>query len=206
MTKAADPTIKAAKAKDVKTVLERTTTPSAVSKKAEAKLTRELPPIKDSFIEAQAEKFGTTVERVTEIAEAVAGSMPAPLVLEKREFSVEADVQEYFREIFEKEIRKRDTCPYVMEQIYIGPTGKQSSVHDRCGEKLETVQQAWVHHALHIMYDSGDPRTQRAMLMDIRELLWPTQEKSVRAALGPDERAEYSGALERHRARARARN
>ncbi len=206
MTKAADPTIKAAKAKDVKTVLERTTTPAAVSKAAEKQLTRELPPIKESFIEAQAEKFGTTVERVTEIAEAVAGSMPAPLVMEKREFSVEADVQEYFREIFQKEIRKRDTCPYVMEQIYIGPTGKQSSVHDRCGEKLETVQQAWVHHALHIMYDSGDPRTQRAMLMDIRELLWPTQEKSVRAALGPDERAEYRGALERHRARAQNRN
>lgn len=206
MTKAADPTIKAAKAKDVKTVLERTTTPAAVSKEAEAKLTRELPPIKESFIEAQAEKFGTTVERVTEIAEAVAGSMPAPLVLEKREFSVEADVQEYFREIFQKEIRKRDTCPYMMEQIHIAPTGKQSTFNGRCGEKLETVQQAWVHHALHIMYDSGDPRTQRAMLMDIRELLWPTQEKSVRAALGPDERAEYSGALERHRARARARN
>lgn len=206
MTKAADPTIKAAKAKDVKTVLERTTTPAAVSKEAEAKLTRELPPIKESFIEAQAEKFGTTVERVTEIAEAVAGSMPAPLVMEKREFSVEADVQEYFREIFQKEIRKRDTCPYMMEQIHIAPTGKQSSFNGRCGEKLETVQQAWVHHALHIMYDSGDPRTQRAMLMDIRELLWPTQEKSVRAALGPDERAEYSGALERHRARARARN
>jgi len=205
MTKAADPTIKAAKAGDVKTVLERTTTTAAVSKEAEKHLTKELPPVKESYIAAQAEKFGTTVERVTEIAQVVASGMPTPLVMEKREFSVESDVQAHFLEVFEKEIQKRETCPYVVEERYIGPTGKQSSVHKACGDKLETVQQAWVHHALHIMYDSGDPRTQRAMLMDIRELLWPTQEKSLRAALGPDERDEYSGALARHRARANAR-
>jgi hypothetical protein len=162
--------------------------------------------MKKEFLEAQVAKFGVPIDRLTEIAQTVSESMPTPLVVEKREFSVEADVQEHFREIFQKEIDKRATCNYVVEGNLVGPTGKQSSAHKLCGDRLETVQQAWVHHALHIMYDCGDPRTQRAMLMDVRELLWPTQEKSMRAALSPDERSEYKSALERHRARAQARD
>lgn len=203
MTKVKDKTLQAAKKGQITEVLEQVA--DGVSPEAEKELTRELPPMRPGFIAKQAEKFGTTVERVTEIAQTVAQTMPTPLVIEKREISVDSNVQEYFRELFQREIDKRKTCPFVQHGKHFNHRGQETSASSICGDKLETVQQAWVHQALHIMYDSGDPRTQRAMLMDIRELLWPTQEKSVRAALGPDERAEHRSALERHRARALAR-
>lgn len=226
MTDAIDPTIKLAKqaktdAGKVVELLDRTVTPCAVSPEATVVL-EQTPELAPEFIASQAKRFDVPVKRVDEIAQTVAQEQEPPLPsespnyytvetqlamergyveVEKREISVEGEVKDYFRDIYQKEIEKRSTCPYIVKTAHMGKTGKESSTWEACGDKLETIQQALVHQSLHIMFDSNDPRTQRAMLNDIRELLYPVQEKSIRAALGPDERKERWAALERHRLR-----
>ena len=205
MSNPVDPTIKLAKqaksdAGKIVELLDRTATPCAVSPEAQVVL-EQTPELAPEFIASQAERFDVSLKRVDEIAQTVAQEQGAAVVLEKREISVDAEVKDYFREIYQKEVEKRSTCPYIVKTSHMGKTGKESSTWEACGDKLESIQQALVHQSLHIMYDSNDPRTQRAMLNDIRELLYPVQEKSIRAALGPDERKERWAALERHRLR-----
>ncbi len=205
MTNPKDPTIKLAK--QVKTdagklteLLNRTVTPSAVSPEATVVL-EQTPELAPEFIVSQAERFDVPVKRVEDIAKTVAAEQGAAITVEKREISVDAEVKDFFRELYQKEIEKRSTCSFVVKTTHMGKTGKESSTWEACGDKLETIQQFLVHQSMHIICDSGDPRTQRAMLNDIRELLYPVQEKSIRAALGPDERKERWAALERHRSR-----
>lgn len=200
MTKAKDPTIKLSEKGELTKLLYRTTVPSAISADAAVHLSK-APTLEPAFVEAQAKKFDVPEKRVAEIAQTVMRDEGPPMTLEKREISVEGEVKEIFRDEYHKEIVRRATCPYIVRSSYTGVSGKESSTWEKCGEKLESIQQALVHQSLHIMYDSGDPRTQRAMLNDIRELLYPVVEKSFRAILGPDERREKWEALERHRAR-----
>ncbi len=205
MTKPTDPTIQLSKqakadAGKITELLDRTVTPCAVSPEAQVVL-EETPEIAPAFIASQAERFDVPIKRVDEIAQTVAAEHGAAVTLEKREISVDAEVKDYFREIYQKEIEKRATCPYIVKTTHMGKTGKESSTWEACGDRLESIQQALVHQSLHIMFDSNDPRTQRAMLNDIRELLYPVQEKSIRAVMGADERKERWAALERHRSR-----
>jgi hypothetical protein len=205
MAKPIDPTIKLSKqaktdAGKIVELLDRTVTPCAVSPEAQVVL-EQTPELAPEFIASQAERFDVPIKRVDEIAQTVAQEQGAAITVEQREISVDAEVKDFFRELYQKEIEKRSTCSYIVKTSHIGKTGKESSTWEACGDKLETIQQFLVHQSMHIICDSGDPRTQRAMLNDIRELLYPVQEKSIRAVMGADERKERWEALERHRSR-----
>ena len=155
------------------------------------------PKFDDDFLKQEAKRFGTTKQKVQSVADAVMHEN-APVFVEERTWEVDADVKEYFRKLYEQEIRRRRTC---REMIQVeeerqrksnegAPIGRPEkiSVWRECGVVYESFQQALVHQSLHLMFDSKDPRTKRAMWNDIRELLHPTREKGIRAALSPQER------------------
>ncbi len=153
------------------------------------------PKFNDAFLEAQAEKVGSTTEQLAEVAAQV--SAESPVFVEQRTWEVDADVKESFRALYERDIRTRHTC---REMIQIEEErqrkqdgkpvgrGEKISVWTRCGVIYESFQHALVHQSLHLMFDSKDERTRRAMLNDVRELIYPTREKGVRAALTTQER------------------
>jgi hypothetical protein len=148
------------------------------------------------FLKSEAERFHTTTEKVEAIAEVV--STEGPVFVEERTWEVDADIKEHFKELYEKEISRRRVCDQMIQveeerqrkQSDGQPTGRREmiSVWKRCGAVYESFQQALVHQSLHLMFDAKDERTKRAMWNDIRELVYPTREKGIRAALTPQER------------------
>lgn len=173
-----------------------------ITPEAKEKLTQ-TPAFSKSFLEGEAQRFGVDRQKVEDVAAVVVEEAGPAMVVEEREWSMEGDVKEYFRELYEREIAKRQVCTWQITEEWEkqrthedgSPMGKpqQASVYRRCNAKLESIQQALVHHSLHLMFDSSDPRTQRAMWNDIKETLFPTREKSVRAALSVEERRRMMG-------------
>lgn len=189
---AKDPTIKLAEqaktdATKVVELLDRATTPCAVSPEAE-KVLAGAPDFRPEFVEAQAKHFNVPLERVSQIVDEVVKT--EDVVLERHEYSHDEEIKVMLRNLYQAEVMRRATCPYIMTDTLIGATGKESTVHKACGVKYESIEQMIVHQQIHLALDSGDPRTQRVILNDMMEGIHPKQEKSVRAALGPDERVD----------------
>lgn len=131
----------------------------------------------EPYIETVAAQTGLPAERAVEIAREVERSGEPALIVERIRAEVEA--KEIFEELFEKEVARIRTCPVRV---------KRESGWELCGLPLESIQQALVHHSIHLLH-CPDYRTQRATLNDIRELLYPTEIRGVRAALPAEERA-----------------
>lgn len=173
-------------------MLERTQTPGAISDEAKAKLSKQ-PTLTPKFLEAQAKKFGASKEQVEAAANHAAQQVGPPIMVEQREFSVDADIQAHFRQLYNEEVAKRQVCTWQIQEEFSDPKSKSpatSFVSKRCNTRLESLEQMLVHVSLHILFDT-DARTARAHWNDIRELNFPTKEKSVRAPLGPDERRQW---------------
>jgi len=165
------------------------------------------PKFDDKFLEQEAKRFGASTQQVKDIASTVATD--GPVFVEQRTWEVDSDVKEHFRQLYEKEILKRRVCrEQIQEEVEeyrkdkLGsPIGKPQkiSVWRRCGAVYESFQQALVHQSLHFMFDSKDPRTQRATWNDILELNFPRREKGIRAALSTADRRRMMDPLLRDR-------
>ena len=153
------------------------------------------PVFEPQFLEQQAQKFGLPVDQVQEmVAEVLREGGPA-LVVEQRQFGVDEEAREHFRKLYQEEIRKRRTC----NRWIVEPGTQGKKVKRPCGSTFESIEQALVHHSIHLLYEA-DYRTQRAIWNDIKDLLHPMTEKSLRAALSVDERRRM---MQDHRLRAR---
>lgn len=144
------------------------------------------PEFSPAFLQRQAREFGIPVDKIEEIAAQVIREGAPTLVVEAREFGVDAEAREHFRQIYDLEIAKRKKCNRWVHE----PDAKTGKKEKRpCGAEFTTIQQALVHHSIHLLFES-DYRTQRSHWNDVREILYPTQERGLRAALTPEERTK----------------
>ncbi len=136
------------------------------------------PELKPEAVAATAEAKGVPYDRAIEIAnEVVTGQPPAVRV---EAYRAENELREVFLQLYSEEISRMKFCPVKVKQ----PGGSWST----CGASIDTIQQALVHHSMHLLY-SSDYRTQRQIMNDISEKLFPTEIRGVSAVLGPEERA-----------------
>ena len=136
--------------------------------------------------ETPEEAAAAAVERdlpqpVTEVVTTPKEMEARSVTVEERQFGVDAGAREDFARLYDAEIKKLGRCPLKK----IRPSEKKPDA--LCNARLLNFQQFLVHHQIHLLLMS-DTRTQRQTNADARELVYPTSEKMVRAALGPQER------------------
>lgn len=135
------------------------------------------PALQPEFVEAQAAAAGVPVERAQAIAAEIQRQAGPALVIES--YRAENELKDVFRQLYEAEVLRLQHCPARVK----GVTGWQ-----QCGVPLDNIQQALVHHSMHLLWESNDDKVKRAVANDISEKLFPTDIKGVRAALTADER------------------
>jgi len=104
------------------------------------------------------------------------------VVVEERQFGVSGEAREDFARLYDLEIKRLGYCP--LDKI---AHRSKKTYGLQCRVPLGTFQEWLVHHQLHLM-TQADSRVQKQTNSDSRELVYPTSEKTMRAALGPDER------------------
>ena len=126
-------------------------------RKLEKELTKPAEPELD--VEQAAERFAIPPGRGRKIARDV---WKAEQKLSTTVFEHDSDLREYFRDEYQRQLQDKRTC---------GQKG--------CDYRYTTIEAAVVHHSLHLLTESKDGRTQRAIMKDIVELLHPTIETTV---------------------------
>jgi hypothetical protein len=121
-------------------------------------------------ITEEAEKFDLPVERVEEIAVEVQESSEPVLKMTLKQ--QESELRDRFYAIYNQQLEKFRACPF-----------------GGCKQELESIEVAISHIRLHLLMQAEDYKTARAIALDIEHQLFPQVEKSITAALGPDERA-----------------
>lgn len=103
------------------------------------------------------------------------------VTIEQRSFGVDDEARAGFHALYEREIASLKECPLPK----IGDARRKSPA--RCRMTLRSFEHFLVHHHLHLMIDA-DSRTQRSTNESARELVHPTSEKTMKAALPAEER------------------
>lgn len=135
------------------------------------------PRLPDPSVEVIAKKTGLSSARAREIADEVSRGGEPALVVES--YRAENEARDAFKLLYEEEIVRLQRCPLRV---------RRNGEWDTCGVELRDIQQALVHHSMHLMFESRDDRVRRAVTNDISEKLYPTDFKGVRAALTAEER------------------
>ena len=174
------------------TELLRETATAPISPEARATFEKR-PEFSRDFLERQSQQFGVSIEKIQEIADSVMAQGPPTFVVHAREFGVDTEARAHFRNLYDTEILKRRKCG---RWIVEADDRTKKKIKRACGELFTDVMQAMVHHSIHILFES-DYRTQRAHWNDIRELLSPTQERGIQAALPQSEREKIADDLRR---------
>ncbi len=104
------------------------------------------------------------------------------VTIEERQFGVSGEARDDFARLYNAEIARIGKCP--LEKIG-RPRGGNAA--NTCNIPLLSFQHFLVHHQIHLML-TADSRVQKQTNAQALELVYPTSEKTMRAALGPDER------------------
>jgi hypothetical protein len=126
-------------------------------------------------IPSEAQKFELSEDRTLANAKLVQSEQPQVTMTE----TVRNDDQlERFRDIYSKELAKRNICEWVDE------AGKP------CLQSFTSVEQAIAHLRFHWMMQNYDIKTARAAAQDIEDRLFPVGERSTTIHLSIEERQE----------------
>ncbi len=107
---------------------------------------------------------------------------PGSVTIEERQFGVSGEARDDFARLYDAEIARIGKCPLVK----IGkPRGGNAA--NTCNIPLMSFQHFLVHHQIHLML-TADSRVQKQTNAQALDLVYPMSEKTMRAALGPDER------------------
>jgi len=116
------------------------------------------------------------------------------IVVEERQFGVSGEARDDFARLYDLEIQRLGKCP--LPKIgWRKPKKKKTPgldedevvEHPRCSVPLLNFQHFLVHHQIHLMIMS-DSRVQKQTNSQALDLVYPMSEKTMRAALGPEER------------------
>lgn len=140
-------------------------------------------PVNSDAIETAVAEFNLAPRKAKKIVEAV--------TIEERQFGVSGEAREDFARLYDAEIKRLGECP--LKKIGTAPKDTK-----KCRVPLLNFQHFLVHHQIHLML-MADSRVQKQTNTDSRELVYPTSEKTMRAALGPVERKRMLQDRERKR-------
>ncbi len=184
--------VKRAKKKVSKKVAKKP--PEAPLVKLEKKVTlKPAPEFNEGFVAGEAKRIGVPLKMAVVAAAEVEAEGGPTLVIEQREWSM--DAKEHFKELYDAEVRRRQSCrfklPYKVKEKRKDGTEYEVTKWAPCGvEGLKTIEEVIAHQSMHLMLDGSDLRTSRAMLSDVWERIHPTKEKTTRAALTTAERRQ----------------
>ena len=108
-----------------------------------------------------------------------------PVVIEERQLGVSSEARDDFARLYDTEIKRLGYCP--LDKIQHFSKAVKDNGPRQCRVKLESFQHFLVHHQIHLML-TADSRVQKQTNAQALELVYPTSEKTMRAALGPEER------------------
>jgi hypothetical protein len=127
-------------------------------------------------IAEEAENFEVPEVRARKIAKDVESKAPALLVTLKQN---ESELRDRFEAAYLEEILRRQECGW-----------------DDCQHRHTTLIGAIAHLRWHMVNQDFDVKTARAVLLDIEHQQYPLIEKTLEAALGPEERARVLERIE----------
>jgi hypothetical protein len=109
----------------------------------------------------------------------------AEFTIEQRQFGVDGNIRDDFERLYESEVvwlNHEDIGGCPLKRIGASEKDKR-----KCHVKFRDFKHFLVHTHIHLMLQ-GDARTQKITNESARELVHPTSEKTLKAALGPKER------------------